>query len=105
VPAGATHGVLQVTVKLDTLMVAGFMSSLKVALMTVLLATLAVGPGLVVAGTVSTTTGRVVSGVSPVVNFDMKGLAMAKPVAMLLTPVTVIVYIVEGARLVPAVSV
>jgi hypothetical protein len=49
-------------------MVAGDMSSLNAALMAELAGTPVVGPGLSVAGLVSSTLGRVVSTVAPVVN-------------------------------------
>ena len=90
-PAGATQGAAQVTVKLVPVIVAGAMSSVKTAVMAVLAGTPAVGPGLVVAGTVSATLGRVVSGATPVVNRQTKGFANASPVARLLAPVTVAV--------------
>jgi hypothetical protein len=48
--------------------VAGFISSLKLATIAVLLGTPGVGPGIVVTGTVNVTRGRVVSDVAPVVN-------------------------------------
>ena len=57
-----------VSVKLAAPIDAGAMSSLKIALIAELLGKPAVGPGVVVAGTVSTTRGRVVSAVTPVVN-------------------------------------
>jgi hypothetical protein len=44
------------------------MSSVKTALIALLVDTPAVGPGAVVAGTVNDTLGRVVSGTTPVLN-------------------------------------
>jgi hypothetical protein len=68
VPVGETQGAVQVTVKVVAFMVAGDMSSLNAALMAELAGTPVVGPGLSVAGLVSSTLGRVVSSVAPVVN-------------------------------------
>jgi hypothetical protein len=65
---GDTHGVVQVTVKLLAVSVAGNMSSLKAAVIAVLVVTPGVGPGVVVAGEVTVTDGRVVSGAALVVN-------------------------------------
>jgi len=64
---GDTHGAAQVTVKLVVVNVAGDMSSLKAAVIAVLVVTPDVGPGFVVTGVVTVTDGRVVSGVAPVV--------------------------------------
>jgi len=55
-------------VKVAAVIVAGFISSLKLATIAVLLGTPGVGPGIVVTGTVNVTRGRVVSDVAPVVN-------------------------------------
>jgi hypothetical protein len=51
------------------LTVAGAIASVKVAVIAELTGTPVVGPGVVVAGTVSVTPGRVVSAEAPVVNF------------------------------------
>ena len=67
------------------------MSSVNAAVMAVLAAVPVVGPGALVAGTVITTRGRVVSGAMPVVKLHWKGLASDSPVAMLLAPVTIAV--------------
>src|ERR1700676_2439497 len=74
--------------------------------MAVLLGTPAVGPGIVVAGTVIDTRGRVTSeGAATVVNCQVKGPAIARPLARLVAPVIVPVYCVSVARVVPGVSV
>ena len=64
---GDTQGVVQVSVKLVELIVAGAICLVNAALMAELIGTAVVGPGVVVAGTVNWTRGRVVSSVSPVV--------------------------------------
>ena len=56
------------SVTLAALIVAGAMSSLNTALIAEFVGTPGVTPGVVVAGTVSTTRGLVVSGAAPVVN-------------------------------------
>jgi hypothetical protein len=62
---------VQVTVKVAPLIVAGAMSLVKVALMALLLGMPVVGPGIVVAGKVVDTRGRVRSaGDATVVNFQ-----------------------------------
>ena len=104
VPAGETHGLTQVTVKLVALKVAGVISSLNTALIVVLLGTPIVGPGEVVAGTVSVTRGRVALAATPVVNVHTYGLANGRLVARLVAPVMVAVYVVALAR-VPEVNV
>jgi hypothetical protein len=71
VPAGETQGAAQVTVKLDAVIVRGFMSSENTAVIAVLVGAPGVGPGTDVAGTVSITVGRVVLGATPVVNCQM----------------------------------
>ena len=55
------------TVKLAPLMVVGAIFSVKAAVTDELMGTPVVGPGVVVAGTVSNTLGRVVPNVTPVV--------------------------------------
>jgi hypothetical protein len=67
------------------------MSSLKAAVMAELAGAPAVGPGVVVAGSVISTVGRVVSAVAPVVNCQVYGPAKATPVVKLLAPVSVAV--------------
>ena len=66
-PAGETQGGAQVRVKLAVFRLPGAIASVKTALTAVLAGTLINGPGLVVAGTVKETRGRVVSEVIPVV--------------------------------------
>ena len=76
VPGTAAPCVVLTSVKLRIEMLAGFMASLKVAVIAVLVGT-KVAPG---AGTVSTTVGRVVSGGGAVMKLQTKALANAKPV-------------------------
>jgi hypothetical protein len=57
-----------VSVKLVAVIVAGAIDVLNTAVMAVLVGTAAVGPGLVVGGTVIVTLGRVTLAVTPVVN-------------------------------------
>lgn len=90
------QGAGQVTVKLDALIVAGAMSSEKVAVTPVLVATPVVGPGLDVAGTVSVTLGRVVSVADPVVNVQTKFAARGTP-AVSIAPVVIV-----AVQIVPA---
>ena len=85
-------------------MVDGAMSSVNRALIAELVATPVVGPGFVVAGTVITTLGLVVSGAAAVVNCEIKGLDITRPVAILLAPVMVTVYSVNALRGVPDVK-
>ena len=66
-PKTAVPSVVLVTVKLVPVIVAGFMASLKVALIAVLVAT----PVAAAAGRVSVTVGRAVSGAAPVVKVQM----------------------------------
>jgi len=89
--AGAVHGAAQVSVKVLPVIDAGAMSSVNTAEIALLVATPAVGPGLVVAGTVSETLGRVVSARTPVVKRQTNGAVIARPVARLRAPVTVAV--------------
>src|SRR5688572_4741353 len=72
------------------------MSSVNVAVTAVLAGTPAVGPGVLVAGTVSATRGRVVSGATPVVKLQTYGAAIARLVTLLRAAVTVAVYSVSG---------
>jgi hypothetical protein len=89
-PVGETQGNVHVTVKLVPMIVAGAMSLVKTALMAELLGTPGVGPGMVVAGLVTDTRGRVTSeGDATVVNCQVKGVAIAIPPARLVAPVTV----------------
>ncbi len=81
---------MQLSVKLLAPKVAAAMSSVNTALRAALVATPVVGPGVVVAGTVSATRGRVVSASTPVVNCHTYGLSVS-PVAKLAAPVTVAV--------------
>lgn len=79
---------------------------MKTALTAELAGTPGVGPGVVVTGLVNVTRGRVAfEGVPTVVNVHAKGAAIAKPLARLVAPLIVAVYTVEGAKVVPAVSV
>ena len=80
--------VVFITVKLAAVIVAGFMSSLKVAVMLELLGT----PAAPAASTVSTTVGRVVSASAAVVKVHTKLLASAKPAAFCAAVVTVAVH-------------
>jgi hypothetical protein len=73
------------------LIVAGAISSVKIALMAVLPGTPVVGPGVEVAGTVSTTRGRVESGAAPVVKRQTYGLSSGSPLAMPMAPAMVAV--------------
>ena len=88
-PTGVRPG--PVTVKLVEVRVAGAISSEKVAVTDVLVATSRVGPGLVVKGSVRVTVGLVRSEVPPVVKCQMYGATKVRPVLRLLTPVTVAV--------------
>jgi hypothetical protein len=89
-------------VKLVPLIVLGAMSSVKTATIEEFVAAPAVGPGLVVAGTVRLTRGLVESGSGPVVNVHTNGVASARPVAALVAPVIVAVYSVSGSRVTPS---
>jgi len=91
VPVGATPGAEALTVKLRAVMPAGLMSSLKVAAMAALPGAPRVGPGIVVAGAVNATVGRVVSRVARVVKCQTNGAVMARPVARLVALVMVAV--------------
>src|SRR5207253_200830 len=90
-----------VTLKLAVLIVKGSIASLKVALMVWLIATARSA----VAGTVALTSGRVVSGVTPVVKLQLKSVASALPARSLAPVVTVAVYAVRGARALAGVKV
>jgi hypothetical protein len=92
-------------VKLAAVIVAGAMALLKTAMIAVLAGTASVGPGIVVAGTVVTTRGRVASAVAAVVNCQVNALAITAPLARLDAPLIVPVYSVSVASVVPAVSV
>src|SRR2546427_689688 len=83
-----------VTLRLVVLMVKGSIASLKVALMVWLIPT-AAAP---LAGTVELTSGRVVSGVTPVVKLQLNSAASVMPVRLLAPVVIVAVYTVRGAR-------
>ena len=89
IPVGDTQGAEQVTVKLAPLTVEGAISSEKTAETVVLVATPVVGPGAVVAGMVSVTLGRVVSGARPVSKFQIKLLARVRPVVSV-APVVIV---------------
>ena len=104
-PAGATHGTGHVTTKLALVIVAGTTSSVNSTEIATLVGTPAVGPGVVVTGTVDATRGRVASVVAPVVNCQVNGAASDTPVAMLVAPVMVTVYRVSGDNVVPAAKV
>jgi hypothetical protein len=67
--------------------VTGFISSLKTAVIVLVLAGTA---GAALAGTVNVTLGRVVSGVATVVKFHTNGLANPRPVARLWAPVVIV---------------
>jgi hypothetical protein len=89
-PVGETHGAVQVTVKLVPVIVAGAKLFVKTAIMAELLGTPTVGPGVVVAGEVMDTRGRVRSEGEPtVVNCHVKGAAIATPLERLVAPLTV----------------
>ncbi len=80
------------SVKLPAPMLAGFMSSVNVAVTAVLAGTPVVGPGTVVARNRQRhARGRVVSGAIPVVKRHTKGATIARPVTLLRAPVTVAV--------------
>jgi hypothetical protein len=97
---------VQVTVKLAAVIVAGAILLVKIAVTARLLGTPVVGPGIVVAGAVENTRGRVTStGVPTVVNFQVYGPVIAMPLARLVAPVIVTLYSVPVARAVPDVSV
>ena len=97
---------MQVTVKLAAVIVAGAILLVKIAVTARLLGTPVVGPGIVVAGAVENTRGRVTSrGVPTVVNFQAYGPVIAMPLARLVAPVIVTLYSVPIARAVPDVSV
>ena len=102
---GLTHGAGHLTVKLPALIVAGAISSLNAAEIDVFVATSAVGPGIVVTGTVSVTLGRVVSGARPVVNAHTKLPANAMPAVSVAPVVIVAVKVVLPARLLAGVKV
>ena len=104
-PAGAAQGTGHVTTKDAAVIVAGTTSSVNSAEIATLVGTPVVGPGVVVAGTVDTTRGRVASVVAPVVNCQVNGAASDTPVAMLVAPVMVTVYRVSGDNIVPAAKV
>jgi hypothetical protein len=84
---------------------AGAISWEKTALMAPLAGTPRVGPGTVVAGVVSVTPGRVLFATLPVLKLQVNGAAIGRPVARLLAPGIVAVYVVWATRLVPAVRV
>ena len=86
-------------------MVAGAMSLVNAAVIAALTGSPAVGPGLVVAGSVRSTLGRVVSAVTPVLNCHTYGLARTRFDAGLTAPVIVAVYSVSGARAAAGVNV
>ena len=95
-PAGATQGAAQVTIKLVAVIVEGAISSEKTAVIAVLVGTSGVMRGTVVAGTVIVTLGWVVSGASPVVKVHTKLLNNARPVVSLDPVVMVAVQSVLG---------
>jgi hypothetical protein len=105
VPVGATQGAAQVNVKLVAVIVAGAIALLKTTAIAELLGTPVVGPGVVVAGTVVTTRGRVASEVAAVVNVQVKAFAILAPVARLAAPPIVTVYSVSVASALPDVNV
>ena len=102
---GFTHGAGHLTVKLPALIVAGAISSLNAAVIAVFVATSAVGPGIVVTGTVDVTMGRVVSGAIPVVKVHTKLLANAMPVVSVAPVVIVAVHTVLIGKLAAGVKV
>src|SRR6266566_2764969 len=83
-----------VTVKLAVLIVKGSIALLKAAAIFWLTGT----PVAPLAGTVELTTGRVVSGVTPVVKLQLKLAASVLPVRLVAPVVIVAVYTVRGAR-------
>ena len=93
------------TVKLLALRLAGLMSSLNTALIRELLGTPVVGPGVLVAGTVNVTRGRVELPAAPVVKVHTYGLANGWLVARLVAPAMVAVYVVALASGVASASV
>ena len=93
--------VLLTRVNVDPEIVAGFMSSLNVAVIAVLFAT-AVAPG---AGTVTVTVGRVVSGSAAVVKVHTKFAARPLPARSVAPLVTVAVNWVLSASVVGVVGV
>ena len=85
--------------KLAALIVAGDMSSEKVAVIAVLVGTPGVELPAVVAGMVSVTLGRVVSSDAPVVKVQTKLLASGTPNVSVAPEVIVAVHIVPAGRL------
>jgi hypothetical protein len=73
------------------------MSVENTALIAVLAGTAGVGPGVVVVGTVIVTLGRVALLARPVVNCQLYGAVITRPLALLDAAVTVAVYTVLGA--------
>ena len=88
-------------VKLAVLIVKGSIASLKARAIFWLAAT----PVAALAGTVTLTTGGVVSGVTPVVKLQQKPVASAVPARFLAPVVTAAVYTVRGARVLAGVKV
>ena len=105
IPVGETQGAEQVTVKLVPFTVAGAMSSENTAETVVLVATPTVGPGVDVAGIVSVTLGRVVSGAMPVLKVHTKLLTSVRPVVSVAPVVTVAVQSALAGRLAVGVKV
>lgn len=105
IPGCETHGAEQVTVKLVPFTVAGAMSSENTAETVVLVATPTVGPGVDVAGIVSVTLGRVVSGATPVLKVHTKLLTSVRPVVSVAPVVTVAVQRALAGRLAVGVKV
>src|SRR5450759_2888049 len=80
------------------MIVAGAISLLNVAVIAVLTNTPVVGPGLVVAGMVLVTVGRVISASRPVVKVHVKALASGRPIVSLAAVVTVAVQSATAGR-------
>jgi hypothetical protein len=84
---------VQVTVKFAPITVAGAKFLVNVAVIAELLGTPRVGPGVLVAGLVINTRGRVTSaGVATVVNCQLNGAAIGTPPDRLIAPAMVPVY-------------
>ena len=88
-------------VKLAVVIVKGSIALLKAAVMVWLIATAVAAA----AGTVALTSGRVVSGVTPVVKLQLKFAASPLPARSLAPVVIVAVYAVRGARALAGVKV
>ena len=82
-------------------MVAGEMSSVNTAEMAVLVATPVVGPGVVVAGTVEITPGRVVSAVNAVLKLQTKLLPNGTPCVSIAPVVMVAVHVTPAGSAAP----